>query len=137
MAAPRFVGPPSLAPRAEKVLADMDKAQHGRCVACGRALCFGPYECCELFGVRWLGSVVVPGHAPTRALLALDVCCAPACIAVARGRDRARLEMLVSQVAAQLLAEPLPDKEDAIDVQAWASRRARNVIAGLQGELKP
>lgn len=129
--------PIRLVEAAPELPADMDKAQHGRCVACGRALCFGPYECCELFAVRWLGSVVVAGHAPTRALLALDVCCASACIAVAKGRDRARLEMLVSQVAAQLLAEPLPEATDPIDVQAWASRRARNVIAGLQSELKP
>lgn len=137
MTAPvRYYSPPSEAPKAP-LRDDMDKAQHGRCVACGAPLCFGPYECCALFGKRWQGNAVMPGHEPTRRLLALDVCCSAPCIAVAKGRDRARLEMLVSQVEAQLLAVPLPDPKDPIAIHTWASDRARNLIAGLQSELKP
>lgn len=115
-------------------LADMDKAQHGKCAACGAPLCFGPYECCAMFGQRWCGQAVVPGHEPSRRQAAIDVCCSAPCIAYVRQQDKARLAVLVTQVAAQLLAEPLPDPGNPEDIRGWAMRRARNILAGLHGE---
>ncbi len=47
--------------------------------------------------------------------------------------ERLRLEILVTQVTAQLLARPIPMTSGA-DLHAWASDRARNIIAGLAGE---
>jgi hypothetical protein len=48
---------------------------------------------------------------------------------------RWRLEALVDQVAAQLIALPLPaPTATSGDVLAWAYDRSRNILAGLAGE---
>lgn len=47
--------------------------------------------------------------------------------------EQLRLEILVSQVTAQLLARPIPMTNSA-DLYAWATDRARNILAGLHGE---
>jgi len=47
--------------------------------------------------------------------------------------ERLRMEILVSQVTAQLLVKPIPMTNTA-DLYAWATDRARNILAGLHGE---
>lgn len=46
-----------------------------------------------------------------------------------------RLERLVNAVKTQLLLRPIP-MTTAAELAAWADERARNIIAGLQDELK-
>jgi hypothetical protein len=47
--------------------------------------------------------------------------------------ERLRMEVLVSQVTAQLLVRPIPMTNTG-DLYAWATDRARNILAGLAGE---
>ena len=56
-------------------------------------------------------------------------------IALERRADKAHMEYLVAEVAAQLLAVPLPGiGSDAEAMIRWSTDRARNVLMGLAGE---
>ena len=105
---------------------------HGECAFCNAPLCFGPYMCCMMMGQRQRGSAVVPGRRQN----GIETCFHSQCKLLSQKSEELHLAALVTQVAAQLLAVPLPcDRTDAA-VREWALTRASNIIAGLQPDLR-
>lgn len=107
---------------------------HGRCVFCGAPLCFGPYECCAMFGQRTHGALVVAGDRAVRQQNGQEVCKHPQCALLAQMSERLTLDRLVKQVAEQIVSGPTWPARD--DRTGWALERARNIIAALQPDLR-
>lgn len=49
--------------------------------------------------------------------------------------EQRRLDRLVGQVKTQLLTRPIP-VATAAELGAWADERARNIVAGIQDDLR-
>lgn len=121
-----------------------DIETHGRCTFCQAPLCFGPYECCAMFGQHTKGALVVIGQR----LSGLEVCRHPQCAMLARTSERLTLDRLVDGVAAQLIAVPWPNAEQLPfgvshgqrivpeSVLRWARDRAKNIVTALQPDLR-
>ena len=103
---------------------------HGECAFCSAPLCLGPYMCCMMMGQRQRGSTVVPGRRQN----GLETCFHSQCKLLAQKSEELHLAALVTQVTAQLIHGQRPTFED--EWEAWARERARNIVVGLQPDLR-